>query len=232
MVQLMSFRTLRPARCRLTCSRRTSRYRVAERLIRGIGSQLPCSDGLFFARSRRARGPTGGAMRLRLLAPHYWLTWAGLGLLRLVALLPFPWIVALGGLLGKLLRRLPIGFVRTARRNLELCFPELSPAARQRLLDAHFVSIGIHLLDSPLAWWSPPARIARMVRVEGAEHLRAAVARGQGVILLTAHFTPLGMAGRALASVGPVRFLYGPTRNAVLCYALRRFRCAHGGQGI
>ncbi|TLY88799.1 MAG: hypothetical protein E6K37_03430, partial [Gammaproteobacteria bacterium] len=48
-------------------------------------------------------------MRLRLLAPHYWLTWAGLGLLRLVALLPFPWIVALGGLLGKLLRRLPIG---------------------------------------------------------------------------------------------------------------------------
>src|SRR5438552_9161097 len=72
MVQLMSFRTLRPARCRLTCSRRTSRYRVAERLIRGIGSQLPCSDGLFFARSRRARGPeacvrgpTGGAMRLR-----------------------------------------------------------------------------------------------------------------------------------------------------------------------
>ncbi|TLY77773.1 MAG: lipid A biosynthesis lauroyl acyltransferase, partial [Gammaproteobacteria bacterium] len=62
-------------------------------------------------------------MRLRLLAPHYWLTWAGLGLLRLVALLPFPWIVALGGLLGKLLRRLPIGFVRTARRNLELCFP-------------------------------------------------------------------------------------------------------------
>ena len=55
-------------------------------------------------------------MRLRLLAPRYWLTWAGLGLLRLVALLPFPWIVALGGLLGKLLRRLPIGFVRTARR--------------------------------------------------------------------------------------------------------------------
>src|SRR5204862_481398 len=51
MVQLMSFRTLRPARCRLTCSRRTSRYRVAERLIRGIGSQLPCSDGLFFARA-------------------------------------------------------------------------------------------------------------------------------------------------------------------------------------
>src|SRR5207302_1401431 len=101
-----------------------------------------------------------------------------------------------------------------------------------RLLDAHFVSLGIALLEIPLAWWSPPARIARMVRVEGAEHLRAAVARGQGVILLTAHFTPMEMAGRALASVAPVRFLYRPTRNEVLAYALSCFRCAHGGQGI
>jgi KDO2-lipid IV(A) lauroyltransferase len=65
-------------------------------------------------------------MQLRLLAPRYWLTWAGLGLLRLVALLPFPWIVFFGKVLGALLRRVAIGFVRTARRNLELCFPELT----------------------------------------------------------------------------------------------------------
>ena len=68
-------------------------------------------------------------MRLRLLAPRYWLTWAGLGLLRLVALLPFSAIVRLGRGLGALLRHLPISFVHTARRNIELCLPELSPAA-------------------------------------------------------------------------------------------------------
>src|SRR5207248_1684534 len=131
-----------------------------------------------------------------------------------------------------LLRRLPIGFVRTARRNLELCFPELSPAARERLLDAHFVSLGIALLEIPLAWWSPPARIARMVRVEGAEHLRAAVARGQGVILLTAHFTPMEMAGRALASVAPVRFLYRPTRSGSGSRRRPALRCASADRGI
>ena len=171
-------------------------------------------------------------MQLRLLAPRYWPTWAGLGLLRVVAWLPFSWIVSLGGLLGKLLRVLSRGFVRTARRNLELCFPELTPTERERLLDRHFASLGIALLEIPLAWWSPSERIARMVRIEGAEHLRAAVARGRGVILLTAHFTPMEMAGRALASVAPVRFLYRPTKNAVLAFALKRFRCAHGGQGI
>ena len=144
-------------------------------------------------------------MRLRLLAPRYWLTWAGLGLLRVMALLPFPWMVRLGTLLGAVLRRLPSGFVRTARRNLELCFPELSPQARERLLDRHFASLGIALLEIPLAWWISPARLARIVHIEGAEHLRAAVGRGRGVILLTAHFTPMEMAGRALVSVVPGR---------------------------
>src|SRR5256885_11943576 len=37
---------------------------------------------------------------------------------------------------------LPICFVRTARRNLELCFPELPAQARERLLDRHFESLG------------------------------------------------------------------------------------------
>src|SRR2546423_14804129 len=88
-------------------------------------------------------GYSWGPMRARLLAPRYWLTWAGLGLLRVAALLPFPLMVAVGRALGAVLRRLPIGFVRTARRNLGLCFPELSPQARGRLLDRHFESLGI-----------------------------------------------------------------------------------------
>src|SRR2546429_5622734 len=70
-------------------------------------------------------------------------------------------MVAVGSTLGAVLRRLPIGFVRTARRNLELCFPELSPQARERLLDRHFESLGIALLEIPLAWWLSPARLAQ-----------------------------------------------------------------------
>ncbi|HEY0766812.1 MAG TPA: LpxL/LpxP family Kdo(2)-lipid IV(A) lauroyl/palmitoleoyl acyltransferase [Steroidobacteraceae bacterium] len=171
-------------------------------------------------------------MQLRLLAPRYWLTWAGLGLLRVLALLPFPLMVRLGSVLGAALRHLPISFVKTARRNIELCFPELSPQARERLLDQHFASLGIALLEIPMAWWISPARLARIVHIEGAEHLQAAIARGRGVILLTAHFTPMEMAARVLVSVAPVGFLYRPTKNEVLAYALQRFRCAHGGHGI
>src|ERR1700730_537627 len=147
-------------------------------------------------------------------------------------MLPFPLMVSLRGLLVAVLRHLPISFVKTARRNLELCFPELSPRARAQLLDRHFASLGIAVLEIPLAWWISPARLARLVHIEGAEHLRAALARGRGVILLTAHFTPMEMAGRTLVSVAPVSFLYRPTKNEVLAYALRRFRRGYGAQGI
>jgi KDO2-lipid IV(A) lauroyltransferase len=171
-------------------------------------------------------------MRWQLLAPRYWPTWAGIGLLRLLALLPYAWMIAIGVALGWLMRLVAVRFVRTARRNLELCFPELDSAARERLLRRHFASLGVALLEVPLAWWSSSARIARLAQVEGREHLAAAVARGQGVLLLTAHFTPMEMAGRVLASVHPVGFLYRPTSDAVLAYALARFRTAHGGRPI
>ena len=171
-------------------------------------------------------------MQRRLLAPRYWPTWVGIGLLRLLALLPYAWLLGLGRLLGAVMRLAAPRFVRTARRNLELCFPELDRAARERLLDRHFASLGIALLEVPLAWWSSPRRIARLVQVEGREHLEAARAHGRGVILLTAHFTPMEMAGRVLASVTPVGFLYRPTSNEVLAYALARFRTAYGGHPI
>src|SRR5262245_27642293 len=97
-----------------------------------------------------AESPTvlpGVSMRLRLLAPRYWLTWVGLGLLRLLAFLPFGAMLRLGRWLGWVLRHLPLGFVQTARRNIELCLPELSGAEREHLLKEHFASLGIALLE-------------------------------------------------------------------------------------
>ena len=173
-------------------------------------------------------------MQLRLLAPRYWLTWAGLGLLRLVAFLPFSVIVRLGRALGALLRHLPLSFTNTARRNIELCLPELSPAEREHLLKEHFASLGIALLEIPFAWWTPPERLAKLVHLEGTEHLEAALARGRGAIVLTAHFTSLEMGGRLLAHahVAEIGFLYRPPKNEVIAYAFDRFRVGFGGHGI
>jgi KDO2-lipid IV(A) lauroyltransferase len=171
-------------------------------------------------------------MRLRLLAPRYWLTWAGLGLLRLVAFLPYAALVRFGRGLGPLLRHLPLSFARTARRNIELCLPELSADEREQLLKEHFASLGIALLEIPFAWWAPPERLAKLVHLEGGEHLQAALAGGRGAIVLTAHFTSLEMAGWALAHVAKIGYLYRPPKNEVIAYAFERFRVGWGGHGI
>jgi Kdo2-lipid IVA lauroyltransferase/acyltransferase len=171
-------------------------------------------------------------MPIRLFAPRYWPTWLGLGLMRLFAVLPYGWLIRMGQGLGNVLLRLPFGFIRTARRNMELCLPNLDAAGRQALLVQHFHSLGIGLFEMAFSWWASAARVRRIIKIEGAENLTTALARGHGVILLTAHFTTLEMGGRMLASVQPTSFLYRPTKNEVLAWFLARCRCRFGGHPI
>jgi len=156
------------------------------------------------------------ASRFSLLAPRYWPTAFGLALLRVLEPLPYRLLIALGSALGTVVRWLPLSFVRIARRNLELCLPELDGAARERLLRAHFRSLGISVFETAIAWWSSDARIHRLTRVEGLEHLRHALQAGHGAILLSAHFTTLEIGARALAAVHPISIMYRPTKNALL----------------
>ncbi len=167
-----------------------------------------------------------------LLAPRYWPTAVGLVLLRLFEPLPYRLLVGLGSLLGALVRRLPISFVRTARRNLELCLPELDPEARERVLAEHFRSLGISLFETAMAWWSSDERIRRLTELEGAEHLERALRGGNGAILLSAHFTPLEIGVRALTARMGMSVMYRPTKNELLGYFLTRNRRRHTRQAI
>lgn len=168
----------------------------------------------------------------RLLSPRYWPTWAGLGVLRSLSLLPYRVQLGIGVVLGTVLRRLPVRFVRIARRNIDLCLPELATAERKRLLNRHFRSLGIALLEIAMAWWWSTERLGTISTVEGMEHVRDALARGWGVILLTAHLTPLEIGGRIVAAATPVNIVYRPTKNEALAHVLRRGRSRNGGHAI
>ncbi|MBS0375986.1 MAG: lipid A biosynthesis acyltransferase [Proteobacteria bacterium] len=157
-------------------------------------------------------------MPARFLAPRYWATWLGLGFLRLTLLLPLGGTFAVGRAVGRLARRLPLPYRRIAIRNIELCLPELSPAERKALLARHFESLGIGLFESALTWWASDAEIAAHSTIEGLEHLEAALARGRGAILLTAHFTPLQIGARILNTRRPIAVLYRPTKNALIAH--------------
>ena len=154
--------------------------------------------------------------RLRMLSPRYWPTWLGLGCLRVIEPLPYKWQLHIGRLLGRIVRLLPLPYVRIARRNIAICLPGLLPDARETLLKRHFESLGIGLCETAITWWSNDERVRSLAQVEGLEHLQRALARGRGAILVGGHFTTIEIGTRILNTIVPVNVLFRPTRNEVL----------------
>lgn len=152
----------------------------------------------------------------RLLTPRYWLTWLALGLLRAIASLPLPIVLASGRVLGRIVYRLPLPYRAIVWTNLRLCFPTQTAAERDALARRHFEALGISLFESAITWWASDERIHALSEIRGLEHLESALARGHGVILLTAHFTTLSIGARILNNRVPIDPLYRPLKNELL----------------
>lgn len=117
--------------------------------------------------------------RQRYLAPRYWLTWLALFLVRALTWLPLSLSRRIGRGLGWLLVRLMRERREVTDVNLALCMPELDAAARQRLVEAHFMAMGAGMFEAAFAWFASDARIRRLSRVDGIEHLEAVHQQGQ-----------------------------------------------------
>ena len=168
----------------------------------------------------------------KLLHPRHWPAWIGIGLLRALIFLPHPWLMALGRALGGLARRLFPRRVEIARRNLELCFPELDQAARERLVGDHFASLGMAAFEIPLAWWGGDRRFEGLAEISGLENLRAAAGEGKGVLLLSAHFSCLDIGGRFLGRHFEFDAMYRPSNSPVVEHVMSRSRARHCGEII
>lgn len=171
-------------------------------------------------------------LQWQLFAPWYWPTWLGLGLLRMIAPLPYPALMTIGTLLGRVLRWLPLNFVHIAKVNLRLCFPEAESGERDRILRQHFESLGMALMETALAWWASDARVQRLTILEGREHLDRALEQGRGAILWSAHFTTLEIGARTICARQPANILYRPTSNKVMAFFLARNRALRAKRAI
>lgn len=148
--------------------------------------------------------------------PRFWPMWLVLGMLRTVALFPYPVQISLGRLLGKFLQSLSPSRQRVADINLQLCFPEKSVAERNKIKDANFQNIGIAILEMSMCWWWPENRLRSLVEIRGLEHIEAVLDSGRGVILLTGHFTSLEIGGRLFTLSMPLQAMYRTLKSSLL----------------
>lgn len=159
--------------------------------------------------------------------PRFWPTWLGVGLLRTAVLLPYAPMMRIGRALGRIGRRLAGRRGAIVDTNLSLCFPELDKASREALAVRHFEAVGMAFMDFAIAWWWSDRRLYPMVEMQGREHVEHAMARGKGVIFLTAHFTSIEISGRLLADICPALPMYRPNNNRLLERIMVRNRERH-----
>jgi KDO2-lipid IV(A) lauroyltransferase len=155
-----------------------------------------------------------------------------LALVWLLHVLPLPVLAALGRGLGRLMHALAGSRRRVALRNVELCLPELDAEARKALVREHFQWLARSLLERSLLWHASPARLKRLIRVEGdvlfAERLWQEQQRS--VLWLVPHFLGVDVAGAAcqLYQPRPGVDIYAPQSNPVLDAALLKGRSRLG----
>lgn len=109
------------------------------------------------------------------------------GAARLIASLPAgalpPVARCLGGLHGGVIRHRR-GYVRDT---LERCFPDKPPEERRRILTGMYQCLSLNQLELLRAAGGRDEELAQRFDVSGREHVEAARAAGNGVLILTAH---------------------------------------------
>ncbi|GAB1114902.1 MAG: LpxL/LpxP family Kdo(2)-lipid IV(A) lauroyl/palmitoleoyl acyltransferase [Shewanella algae] len=153
-----------------------------------------------------------------LYHPKFWLLWLAVGLARLTLLLPLKWQMKLGSGIGLLAMKLAGSRVNTAKRNLELCFPQMSEAERETLLRRNFQDTGKAIFDTINAWWWSNDKVQKHMQIKGQEHVEQTLAAGQGVILFAVHCLPLEMGARIFGQFQPGVGVYRPHNNPVMEY--------------
>jgi Kdo2-lipid IVA lauroyltransferase/acyltransferase len=149
-------------------------------------------------------------------------------LLWLLHWLPLPLLAVIGQGLAAMLYRFATKRRRIAERNLELTMPQMSASERKQLVREHFTWLTRSLLERGVLWFASPARLKRLIKVEGDVSL--ADTSDNPVMWLVPHFVGLDIAGLAAMLYVNKRFvsMYQRQTNAVFDEVVRRGRTRLG----
>jgi len=158
------------------------------------------------------------------------MTRLGVFLFWLLHFLPYPMLVALGNVLGALLFHLAKERRKVATINLQLCFPNMDSAVREKMVRAHFQAFTRGVIERCILWWGSAKRINRLIRVEGVEHFDAI--KDQPSILLTPHFVGMDAGGQWIAQHTDTVCMYANQKNLYLTELLLKKRARFGKQRL
>jgi len=161
---------------------------------------------------------------------EYALAWI---FLKCIAALPRPLARAAGISLAWIIYLLHGKLRRVGKRNLELAFPEKSRKERAKILRGVFTSLGRQLAEVCLYRRYTRENVSKIVVYEGFENYERALARGKGLLFLTAHLGAWELSAFAHSLYGyPLGVLMRPLDNPYLDRLVRSYRTLHGNKAV
>lgn len=160
---------------------------------------------------------------IRLWIPEQLATYIGVLCFKVLNLLPWPVLRKVGTAIGLVFYHLIPIRKRIVQRNIALAFPSKTKAEHKALARAHYISMGMGLMETCRAWWSPNSKLPRHT-IEGMENLDLALKKGRGALMLTAHMTTLEIGGRMLVERHPFGCFYRDPNNPVIATIMRKRR--------
>ena len=120
---------------------------------------------------------------------------------------------------------------RIAATNIDLCFPQLEAAARKDLLAKTLLSNTTGVLETLRGWFATRKQLTGLARIEGIEHLHAALAEGRGVVVVGAHYAGIELAMRHVADASgrPMPILVRRHNDACIEAAVAAARGTYAG---
>lgn len=109
------------------------------------------------------------------------------GVLAAGSRLPLTLTRGLGAGLGTAAMRIMAGSRRRVLHHLEIAFPELDRAGRERVMAGCARHFGLMLAEVAWMWRARRETVERLCEIRGLENLEAALARGRGVLFATGH---------------------------------------------
>ena len=166
-------------------------------------------------------------MRQRLEFALAWL------IIKILGGLPRPLARATAIALSWTIYLLHVRLRRVGMRNLALAFPDKTRRERARILRGVFTSLGRQLAEVCLFPKYTLENVGKVVVYDGFENFERALARGKGVLFLTAHLGAWELSAFTHSLYGhPLHIVMRPLDNAYLDRLMRRYRTMHGNSTV
>lgn len=133
--------------------------------------------------------------------------------LRILSWIPLPLIHGLGHIIGLFVYWIPNSLKKVAAINLQLCFPQMTAAERQKVLRQSLIESIKTGLEMGAMWFWPVERLNRLDQgITGLEVWQEAYQKGNGVIALTPHIGQWEFLSLFSQKYAPMVSLYRPPK--------------------